>query len=151
MSKKPKEFGMIYNQTNKISFVLFSFACRFYYQSMFYKSSPVHLEEQTGSLSSTSCCLCSATVVLMPFVAFGSDLVWLISVRSVTVQLLFLSVYGYDLNRVIIIIFQLFYSPGPPICFCGKMLCFLSRLFVFLSFLWHCSSLKAMQCVKSRS
>ena len=42
--------------------------------------------------SVTCSCFPSATVVRMPFVAFGSGLVWLISVRSVTVQPLILSV-----------------------------------------------------------
>ena len=32
-----------------------------------------------------SCCFCLATVVLIPFVIFGSGLVWLMSVRPVTV------------------------------------------------------------------
>ena len=50
MSKKPKESGMIYNQTNKIVFVLFFFCLslllpvhvlQIIYKSMFYKSSPV--------------------------------------------------------------------------------------------------------------
>ena len=37
------------------------------------------------SIYMTSCCFCLATVVLMPFVAFCSGLVWLISVCLVTV------------------------------------------------------------------
>ena len=37
------------------------------------------------SIYLTSCCFCLATVVLMPFVAFGSGFVWLISVCLVTV------------------------------------------------------------------
>ena len=35
--------------------------------------------------SQTSCCFCLVTVVHMPFVVFCSDLVWLMSVRPVTV------------------------------------------------------------------
>ena len=37
------------------------------------------------SIFMTSCCFCFVTVVLMPFVAFCSGLVWLISVCLVTV------------------------------------------------------------------
>ena len=33
----------------------------------------------------SSCCFCLATVVLIPFVIFGSGLVWLMSGRPVTV------------------------------------------------------------------
>ena len=71
---------------------------------------------------------------------FGSGLVWLISVRSVTVYPLFWSVRirFEPCNNHYLAAFVL---TGPVICFCGRMflLSFLSWLFVFWSFLYHCS------------
>ena len=66
----------------------------------------------------------------MPFVAFGSGLVWLISVRSVTGSLFILLIcvrirFESCDNQYL----AAFVLSGLAICFYGKMLCLLSRLF----------------------
>ena len=76
----------------------------------------------TWFINKTSCCFCSATVVNIPFVAFGSGLVLLISVRSADSTASFFICVRIRFEPCNNHYLAAFVLPRPAICFCGKTL-----------------------------